>query len=173
MQKQLNNFAFIDSQNLNLSIRSLGWYLDFRKFRVYLKEKYGVSKAYLFIGYLEGNTELYKSLQEAGFICIFKPTLVYKDGTTKGNCDAELVLQAMIEFNTYNKAIVVTGDGDFYCLVKYLISKDKFKALLIPNQFKFSALLKLKEFGPYLRYMNELRGRLEYQKKRPHEDRTS
>ena len=91
MEKKKNNYAFIDSQNLNLSIRELGWKLDWQRFRIYLKEKYGISKAFLFIGFLEGNNDLYKSLQDAGFICIFKPTLKYKDGTTKGNCDAELV----------------------------------------------------------------------------------
>ena len=80
-----NNFAFIDSQNLNLSIRGLGWKLNFKRFRIYLKEKYGVTKAFLFIGFISGNSDLYVALQEAGFICIFKPTLTYKDGTTKGN----------------------------------------------------------------------------------------
>ena len=173
MKKNAKNYAFIDSQNLNLSIRELGWVLDFHKFRIYLKEKYGVNKAFMFLGFVEGNTELYKSLQDAGFICIFKPTLKYKDGTTKGNCDAELVLQAMIEYSNYDKALVVTGDGDFYCLVKHLIDQEKFEALLIPNKFKYSALLKLKEFGPYLRYMNELREKLEYKKKRPHADGTA
>ena len=112
-----SNFAFIDSQNLNLSIQSLGWKLDFARFRIYLKDKYKVEKAFLFIGYIEGNNDLYKSLQEAGFICIFKPTLIYKNGSTKGNCDAELVLQAMIEYSNYDKAVIVTGDGDFYCLI--------------------------------------------------------
>src|SRR3989344_3422662 len=136
-----NNYAFIDSQNLNLSIRELGWKLDWKRFRVYLKEKYGVAKAFLFIGFVEGNNDLYKSLQDAGFICIFKPTLKYKDGTTKGNCDAELVLRAMIEYQNYNKAIIVTGDGDFYCLAKYLIEQKKINVVLIPNQDKFSALL--------------------------------
>ena len=42
MDKQENNFAFIDSQNLNLGVQSLGWKLDHRGFRVYLKEKYKV-----------------------------------------------------------------------------------------------------------------------------------
>lgn len=69
-----NNYAFIDSQNLNLSIRELGWKLDWRRFRIYLKEKYNVTKAFLFIGFVEGNNDLYKFLQDAGFICIFKPT---------------------------------------------------------------------------------------------------
>ncbi len=38
-----NNYAFIDSQNLNLNIRNQGWILDFARFRVYLKEKHGLS----------------------------------------------------------------------------------------------------------------------------------
>ncbi len=167
-----NNYAFIDSQNLNLSIRDLGWILDFRRFYRYLSDKYGVSKAFLFIGFVEGNSDLYASLQEAGFICIFKPTLKYKDGTTKGNCDAELVLQTMVEYKNYNKAIIVTGDGDFYCLAKYLIESEKLQVIIVPNKDKFSALLKFKICRPYLRFMNELKDKLEYKKKRPHKDET-
>lgn len=166
MKKPENNYAFIDSQNLNLSIRELGWRLDFNRFRKYLSDKYNISRAFLFIGYIEGNNELYKSLQEAGFICIFKPTLKYKDGKTKGNCDAELVLQAMIEYQNYDKAIIVTGDGDFYCLVKYLIEKEKLLAVIIPNSFKFSALLNFKICRPYLRFMNDLANKLAYKKEK-------
>lgn len=65
----------------------------------------------------------------------------------------------------YEKAVIVTGDGDFYCLVKYFIDKKKLKAVVIPDQYKFSALLKRDEVKPYLRYMNELKDRLEYKKK--------
>jgi len=166
MIEKENNYAFVDSQNLNLSIRSLGWKIDYKRFRVYLKEKYGVEKAYLFIGFVEGNNQLYTSLQEAGFICIFKPTLKYKDGTIKGNCDAELVLQAMIDYGNYDKAVLVTGDGDFYCLVKYLVENNKFEVLIIPNRFKFSALLKFQMFRVFLRYLNDLKEKLEYKKEK-------
>lgn len=169
------NYAFIDSQNLNLAIRELGWKLDFSRFRVYLKDKFDVEKAYIFIGYMPSNQDLYSFLQDAGYHCIFRPTLTYKDGKTKGNCDAELVLQAMIDFNNYNQAVIVTGDGDFYCLVKHLIDNKKLKALLVPNRFKYSALLKLKEFRPFTRDMNDLRKKLEYtgpKKKSPRKDGT-
>ena len=169
---EMGNFAFIDSQNVNLGIRSQGWSLDFHRFRIYLKEKYAVNTAYLFLGYVAGNTHLYQILQEAGYICIFKPTLVHKDGTIKGNCDAELVLQAMIDFSSYEKAVIVTGDGDFYCLVNYLISRNKLKALMIPNQYKFSALLKAKALFPFTRYMNDLKRILKYKKERPQKDGT-
>lgn len=172
MQKPENNFAFIDSQNVNLSIRDLGWRLDFGRFRVYLKEKYGVTKAFLFLGYIAENKDLYTYLQNVGYICIFKPTLKYKDGTTKGNCDAELVLETMIQYPNFEKAILVTGDGDFYCLAKYLIEKNKLQCILIPNRLKFSALLKWKLFRPFLQFMNNLKDRLVVKKKEPHTDGT-
>jgi uncharacterized LabA/DUF88 family protein len=171
MIKKDNNYAFIDSQNLNLSIRSLGWNIDYKRFRIFLEEKYGVSKAYLFIGFVDGNNDLYVNLQDAGFICVFKPTLKYRDGTIKGNCDAELVLQAMIDYNNYDKAVLVTGDGDFYCLAKYLIENNKLEALIIPNKFKFSALLKFRIFRMFLRYLNDLKERLEYKKEKTPEGR--
>ncbi len=166
MKSKFNNYAFIDSQNLNLAIREQGWVLDFKRFRIYLKENYGVTKAFLFIGFVEGNADLYTHLQEAGFLCVFKPTLKYQDGTTKGNCDAELVLQAMIEYKNYDKAIIVTGDGDFHCLAKYLFENKKLHSILIPNRFKFSALLKFRIFRPHLRFMNDLRALLSRKKEK-------
>jgi len=111
--KEQNNYAFIDSQNLNLSIREQGWILDFQKFRTYLKDKYGIAKAFIFIGYVPQNQDLYTNLRENGYILIFKPTLNLPSGGVKGNVDAELVLHTMIEYQNYEKALIVTGDGDF------------------------------------------------------------
>jgi uncharacterized LabA/DUF88 family protein len=158
-------YAFIDSQNLNLGVRELSWKLDFARFRKYLADKYSVTEAYLFIGYIPSNDDLYKHLQKAGFICIFRPTLTDKTGHTKGNCDAELVLHTMIEYPNYDKAIIVSGDGDFQCLAKYLHEQGKLSAILVPNQKKYSALLKYSIFKPYIRFISDLRKKLEYRKK--------
>lgn len=169
MHRPQTNFAFIDSQNLHLSIREAGWDLDFARFRIYLSEKYGVSQAFLFIGYQPKKHSLYTALQRMGYICIFKPTLTYKDGSTKGNCDAELVLHTMIEFNNYEKTVIITGDGDFHCLVDYLVKKDKLEKLLIPNQKKYSALLKRFPSG-FLAFVTDLKITLE--RKEPRKDGT-
>lgn len=171
MRHESNNYAFIDSQNLHLGIRDAGWKLDFRRFRIYLEEKYKVTNTYLFIGYIEGQQDLYKSLQEMGYICIFKPTLKYRDGMVKGNCDAELVLQAMIEINDYNKAVIVSGDGDFHCLIKYLVKQDKLCKLLVPNQKKYSALLK-RFPSEYLAFITDLKHKLEIVQKEKNPVRT-
>lgn len=140
------NYAFIDSQNLNLSIRESGWELDFQRFMVFLKDKYQVEKAYIFIGYVQGNEGLYTYLQNAGYIVVFKPTLS-KKGVTKGNCDADLVLHCMIQYPNYEKAIIVSNDGDFHCLIEYLVEKEKFMKLMTPS-FRYSSLLK--KFAPFI-----------------------
>jgi len=137
-------YAFIDSQNVNLGVISSGWKLDFHKFYFYLKEKYNVKKAYLFIGHVIGNEKLYAYLKECGYILIFKPTLDFKKDkkrVTKGNIDAELVLHTMIQLNNFGKAIIVSGDGDFYCLIEYLFDNKKLEKIIVPNQ-KFSSLLR-------------------------------
>jgi len=162
MKKPQNNYAFIDGQNLNLSIQRLGWKLDFRKFRVYLSEKYAVGTAYYFLGFVEGNSNLYTSLQKDGYILVFKPTLTFPNGKVKGNIDAELVLHAMIQYENYEKAVIVTGDGDFYCLVDYFIKNNKLLKLLIPDRNRFSSLFRKKMV--YISFVSDFRNKLEYDK---------
>jgi uncharacterized LabA/DUF88 family protein len=166
-------YAFIDSQNLNLSVANditnkktgevyKGWKLDFERFNVYLKDKYKVSKSILFIGKIDGNEALYASLERFGYHLIFKPTLEHKNGKEtiiKGNIDAELVLHAMIELPNYDKAIIVSGDGDYHCLVEYLEQQNKLLHVFIPNRHSYSSLLR--EFRSYFVYVSDLRGKLE------------
>jgi uncharacterized LabA/DUF88 family protein len=140
--------------------------LDWRKFRQYLRNKYRANKAYLFIGYLPGNESLYTSLQNFGYILIFKPTLeVKKKGEVliKGNVDAELVLHAMIEYSNYDKAIIVSGDGDFYCLVEYLDKQNKLLKILAPTK-RYSSLLRKFDTKYYIARIDLMRNSLEYKK---------
>jgi len=143
----------------------LGWNLDFKRFRVYLKEKYNVSVAYLFIGYIQTNQDLYSSLQKYGYVLIFKPTLPDKDGNIKGNIDADLVLQVMIDYKDYDKAIIVSSDGDFYSLVKYLYDNNKLKLVMSSYKRTCSVLLK-KAASEKIVFMDNLRKKLEYRKGR-------
>ncbi|MDP3772438.1 MAG: NYN domain-containing protein [bacterium] len=159
----LNNYAFIDSQNLNLGIQKLGWKLDYKKFRIYLAEKYSVKKAYLFIGFVALNQSLYDRLQEAGFLLKFKPTIPDETGKIKGNIDADLVLWASLELHEYDKAVIVTSDGDFYSLVQYLYANKKLEVVLSPDIKNCSHLLK-QTAKEKIWFMNELRNKLEYKK---------
>lgn len=190
-------YAFIDSQNLNLGVQKFGWKLDWRKFRRFLEDEYGVTKAYLFIGYIPENEALYEQMHEVGFAIVLKPTFDLtkprpeamaaeqadhdqhhhaKHGDhhdkheekkpVKGNVDAELVLWAMKEMSNYDKAIIVSGDGDFYSLVEYLESKKRLLHLLTPSGHYSSLynryeqyVVQLDTFRKHLAYHDRHRGR--------------
>lgn len=152
-QKRHVTYAFIDSQNLNLGTSKditkhgkrvyVGWKLDFHKFRQYLTDKFRVTKAFLFIGYIKQNEKMYTKLRSFGYELVFKPTLSDNKGKPKGNVDAELVLHAAaIRYPEHDKAVIVSGDGDFYCLYDFLAQRRKLLNIIIPNEKSESSLLK-------------------------------
>lgn len=159
-----NNFAFIDSQNVYKGARrDLGWDLDWTRFRVYLKHKYDVTTAYLFIGFIPEHNDIYDELQKAGFVLKFKPVLPNGKDGVKGNVDADLVLQAMIDYSNYDKAVLVSSDGDFYSLARYLYDNNKLLAVLSPHRKTCSSLLR-KSAKDKMVYMDKLENKLSKRK---------
>ncbi len=154
-----HNYAFIDSQNVYRGIESLGWKIDWFKFRKYLSEKYGVAVAYLFIGYVAKHNDLYDLFQKAGFVVKFKPTIPDGEGSIKGNIDADLVLQVMLDYEKYHQAVIVTSDGDFYSLVRRLYDTDKLRMVLSPYKGTCSNLLKQTAKDKIV-YMDNLRKKI-------------
>lgn len=171
-------YAFIDSQNLNVGVQKYNWKMDWIKFRKFLTDKYGVTKAFMFIGYVPEFEQLYEQLHNAGYMIVLKPTYDMTkprvegrqqtvDGSenkipgdikeepeekkpVKGNVDADLVLWVMKEMRNYDKAVLVSGDGDFYSLVEYLDEQNKLLKILAPNA-QYSNL-----FNKYEQYIERL-----------------
>lgn len=161
--------------------------MDWHKFREWLRQEYNVTQAYMFIGYMQENEDLYQQMYDHGFLVVLKPTVDInnvkpsdvkpddkqqrktlkhdvtstKDDkpTVKGNIDADLVLYAMKEIPQYHKAVIVSGDGDFFGLIEYLAAKDKLLKVLAPN-WQYSTLLK--NFEPYITDLHLHRARLAY-----------
>jgi len=158
MDKNKNNFAYIDGANLHKGVKSSGWRLDYKRFRVWLKEKYGVKNAYIFIGLIPKYKDLYAYLQECGFILIFKEVVYDGDGKAKGNCDADLVLQAAVDVyeNKFDSAILVSSDGDYAGLVKFLIGRGKLMVVLSPHTKDKCSIL-LKRTNAPIAYLDEVR----------------
>ena len=75
-KKQENNFAFIDGQNLYMGTTKSSkksWRINLKKFRIYLQNKYKVSTAYYFLGYVnEINRSLYEEIQKTCFVLMFR-----------------------------------------------------------------------------------------------------
>ncbi len=138
-------FAYIDGANLHKGIHAQGWTLDYVRFRVWLKEKYGVSEAYLFIGLIPKYKRLYEDLQRAGFLLVFKEVVYDEMGKPKGNCDADLVVRVMSDHFQLvcEQAVLVTSDGDYASLVSFLKDRSALRVVLSPaNEKKCSILLK-------------------------------
>lgn len=146
-QRKVNNIAFIDGQNLYLGAKNAdsSWFIGLSRFFIYLKYKYGVGKAYYFLGYNNSvSSDLYKMIQEAGFILIFKNQNELIESKKKGNVDTDLVFEVMRSLykGIEGRIVLVSGDGDYKKKVDFLIEENKFEKILFPNQKKSSSLYK-------------------------------
>jgi len=127
--------AYIDGANLHKSIKSLGWNLDYLRFRVWLKDKYKIDTAYIFLGLVPRYKDIYKRLQEYGYVLVFKEVTYDGNGKVKGNCDADLVLEAVKDFyeGRVKKATLVSSDGDYARLVSFWKDRRVFRTLISPS----------------------------------------
>lgn len=143
MHSKYNNIAYIDGANLHKGISNLGWKLDYARLRVWLREKYSVERAYIFIGLVPKFKGLYTYLQEIDYTLVFKETVHDGDGNVKGNCDADLVLHVVRDVyeRQFDRVVLVSSDGDYASMVSLLIEKGKLHTILSPSK-KCSILLK-------------------------------
>jgi uncharacterized LabA/DUF88 family protein len=190
-KKEKNNIAFIDGQNLffgttkcNICAKDLGrdvksmklsdcicgnaWKVDLVKFRVYLSENYRIKEAYYVLGYLsDKNDDLYKDIQKAGFIVLFKEHNGKSKSEKKGNVDTDIVFEIMknlIENTDFDKIVLVSGDGDYKKLVYCLVSKNRFCKMLFPNK-KFASSLYKALGSEYFDYLENVKIHIEQKEK--------
>lgn len=166
MKRENNNYAYIDGANLHRGIAGFGWKLDYARFRVWLSEKYGVIHAYIFIGLIPKYSDLYKYLQECGYTIVFKEVVYDGDGKPKGNCDADLVLQVARDTyeNKFTGAVIISSDGDYAGLVKFLQEKNKLKIILSPSIPKKCSIL-LKRTDAPITYLSDMKEKISLKSK--------
>ena len=168
MKNKPNNFAYIDGANLHKGISGFDWSLDYARFRVWLSENIMLVTPTFFIGLIPKYKDLYTYLQEAGFTLVFKEVVYDGNGKPKGNCDADLVLQATRDTyeNKFDKAVIVSSDGDYAGLVRFLKERGKIKTILSPhNENLFSILLK--RTGVPVAYIKDQKTILRAKRKKP------
>lgn len=169
-----NNFAFIDGQNLYMGTGSdkPAWHVDLKRFRIYLRDKYKVSKAFYFLGcVIDGNDKLYDEIQDAGFILKFREHNSAMLGVKKGNVDSDIIFHVMkmlCQKEVFDEIILVSGDGDYKMLVDFLIEEGKFKKILFPNKAFASSLYK-KLGSEYFDFLSNesIKKKIIYKKKTP------
>ena len=158
----MNNYCYIDGQNLHIGTASAepSWSVDLYKFRVYLREKYHVEKAFYYLGYVQDGLkieQLYESIQNAGFILMFKQHNSAMIGKKKGNVDSDIIFSVMKRLykdNDFDKIILVSGDGDYKILIDFLIEESKLEKVLFPNK-KFRSSLYNQIGATYFAYLDD------------------
>lgn len=153
--------AYIDGANLHKGIQSLGWRLDYKKFRVWLTDKYSISKAYLFIGMISKHADLYTELNDAGYTLVFKEVIFDRDGKAKGNCDADLVLRATRDVfeEKIDQTVLVSSDGDYASLIRFWNEKRLMTTILSPAKMKKCSIL-LKRTGVSIVSLDDQRSKI-------------
>jgi uncharacterized LabA/DUF88 family protein len=171
-----NNYAFIDGANLHITYEYLTWKLDYEKLLNYLRKKMGVSIAYYFIGDAPGNKDLYNNLDSHGYTIKLKEPSPYVTAEEvcpdcgkvilpsaqryKADVDSFLTLQVMADINDFDKAVLISSDGDYDNLVKKLLNQNKLHSVFAPCKAGCSWLLKSAAHGR-IGFVDDYRNELE------------
>lgn len=121
-------FAFIDASNLMYGATREGWKVDFAKLMKYLKTRYQAQKVFYYAGLDPENKKqlgFYEKLQEFGYTLRLVPLKTFSDGTRKGDVDSRMTFEIMKYFGDYNQTVILTGDGDYYWVLEYLMEQKK------------------------------------------------
>jgi uncharacterized LabA/DUF88 family protein len=154
-----NNYAYIDGVNLHLTYESadFDWKVDYNKLLNYLQKKYGVIVAHYFLGNTASTKPIYEKLSSYGYNIKLKEPSPYRDKEKvcpycnkviepetqkyKADVDSYMTMQIMADMNDFDKAIIVTSDGDFDEIVKMLLNRDKLRLVFAPCREGCSKLL--------------------------------
>lgn len=155
-----NNYAFIDGANLHLTYDNddFDWKVDYRKLLSHLRKKLGVLVAYYFIGNTSGNAIVRQSLESYGYTIKLKEPSPYKTDEQycphcgklvvssktkyKADVDSFMTLTVISNLHIFDKAVLITSDGDFDELVKMLLRQDKLRMVFAPCRDGCSKLLR-------------------------------
>lgn len=136
------------------------WKLDLARFRVYLEQKYNVTEAYYFLGFVQNEyDDLYDEIQRAGFVLKFREHNPAMIGKKKGNVDSDIIfyiMKKMYKKENFEKIVMVSGDGDYKLVVDFLIEEKRFKKILFPCK-KFASSLYKSLGSQYFDYLENIK----------------
>lgn len=123
---EIHNFKFDYLKNESVPVNEIEeYFVDFIKMKKQtLKEQIFL----LFNVYLQ-KVKFYKKLETFGYKLYLKPVKFYKteEGLIKrkANCDVDMAFHLMKEKDNFDRVIILSGDGDFLPVLKYLKSQNK------------------------------------------------
>ena len=146
--KKLRAKVYIDGANVFYTQKSLGWFIDYKKLKEYLMKQWQIIGTRYYTG-VKDNDEKIKSflryLDKVGIEPVTKPLKKIKDGSKiifKSNFDVEMTMDMLLERESYDVCVLLSGDSDFHALVKKLRDFGK-KVVVISSRRMISWELKL------------------------------
>lgn len=123
-------------------MEAMGCKIDYRRFRLWLKNRHQIERAIMYFGYMENKEGLYGHLRQCGFELVFRD-VEYHLGRIKGNVDICLTISVLEMLDDFDKGYLITSDGDFFDLTEKLKREDSFGGVISPQSNKHcSRLLK-------------------------------
>lgn len=143
--------VFVDGANFFFMQKDgLGWFADPKKLLNYIESTYGeISDAFYYIGKDAPPDARQKGFLDAlpamGFSVVSKQIKTIYDAKTgstkkKANLDIEIVLDMFNTIDSYDVAILVSGDGDFDRALQLLKARGKKSAVISTTGFIASEL---------------------------------
>ena len=133
--------VFIDAANIIHCYKDTKWKIDLKKLKKYFESKCILKGIYYYSAYFEESTtqkSFFEMLSRKGFILRMKKIkkILNNDGTItlKGNCDTDIVVDAVASMKEYDTAVIMSGDSDFVSLVNLLRGKGK-KVVIISTRW--------------------------------------
>ena len=157
--EKLRSYIFIDASNIHYYLKDEGWRINWDKFQAHYKNIFQDPCFYYYEGIIskgcyfdnhpghgiqdfidakKRKQRYFKYLRQYNYRVRHKPVARIYDNTTgrfkhKCNFDVELTIDAIDNLNNFDVFILVSGDGDFEKLVKYLKSKKKRTIVIAPK----------------------------------------
>jgi len=133
--------VFIDAANIIHCYKDTKWKIDLKKLKKYFESKCDLAGIYYYSAYFEENVSqkgFFEMLSRKGYILRMKKIrkITNDDGSTtlKGNCDTDIVVDAVSIMKAYDTAVIMSGDSDFVSLVNLLKGNGK-KVIIVSTRW--------------------------------------
>lgn len=128
-------------------------------------KKFSDAQLILFDRHLQ-RVKFYSKLKEFGYQLFLKPVKIYfkEDGSTekKANCDVDMSFWLMREKENYDRVVILSGDGDFLPVLKYLQNELKKEVFILARGERTAKEIRLFASGNF-RDFARLKNALEFE----------
>lgn len=116
---------YIDVSNIYFTLKDKGLKLNYKTYLQYCKTLGNVTEAHVFGIKTPEAKNFIKAVKTIGFIPHFKASRTVHRNTLKGDCDINITIKILEDYNDLDLIVLGSADGDFKPLIQKLRSAGK------------------------------------------------